>query len=223
MPFGFHRREGPKVAGGARAGEGGQEHPRGAVPFDGLTEDWRLVGFMAIEGRLSDALNRRESIAITDVSWAPIDGSTGFERAPGLQRLDPYDLVVVLAGEGTLPRLTDAERAALKVHKVAYDVTLEVPPFRVVGTVYLYPGSEPDRLLDHSSELFVPVTDAVAFHGEQPIGDPDVDVVLVNRSYLRAVAQVDRGTVTASRALLRGTASTEPLIGGAASEEPTRP
>jgi len=221
MPFGFHRRAGPKPAGGARAGEGGQERSRGAVPFDGLTEDWRLVGFMAIEGRLSDALNRRESMAISDVSWAPIDGSTWFEPAPGLQKLDPYDLVVVLAGEGTLPPLSDAEKAAFKVHKVPYDVSLEVPPFRVVGTVYLYPGSEPERLLDRSTELFLPVTDAVAFHGEQPIGDQDVDVVLVNRSYLRGVAQVDRGTVTAARALLRRAASGEPLIGGPEGEGPT--
>ena len=48
---------------------------RAGIAFDGVTEEWRLIGRMSIEGRLSDALNKREAIAITDVTWAPIDGS----------------------------------------------------------------------------------------------------------------------------------------------------
>jgi len=69
MPFGFLRR-GPKHPapedGPSRAGSGSR-----GIPFDGLTEEWRLVGRMELEGRLSDVLNRRESIPITDVCWAP--------------------------------------------------------------------------------------------------------------------------------------------------------
>jgi hypothetical protein len=200
MPFGF-RRGGPKkpdsAAVPARAGPASR-----GIPFDGLTEEWRLVGRMEIEGRLSDVLNRRESIPISDVRWAPIDRSEELTPAPGLARVDPFDLIAVFAGVGTLPSWTDAERAAHKLHKVSYDVALEVPPFRVVGTVYLFPGSEPERLLDRSTELFVPVTDAVALLGGRPINSPDVDVVLVNRSYLRGVNQVDRRTVDAARTLL---------------------
>ena len=86
--------------------------------------------------------------------------------------MDPYDLILVTAGEDSLPPLTETERAALKVHKVAYDVALEVPPFRVIGTVYLHPGSEPDRLLDRSSEMFVAVADATARLGEVEVTDP---------------------------------------------------
>jgi hypothetical protein len=93
-----------------------------------------------------------------------------------------------------MPELTDSERAAHRVHKVSYDVALEAPPFRVVGTVFLHPGSEPDRLLDRATEMFVPVVDAVAMFGEQRIGDPDVETVLVNRFYLRGVEQVDKRT-----------------------------
>jgi hypothetical protein len=200
MPFGFRRGEPKKpdsAAVPARAGSASR-----GIPFDGLTEEWRLVGRMEIEGRLSDVLNRRESIPISGVRWAPIDGSEELAPAPGLERVDPFDLIAVFAGVGTLPSFTDAERAAHKLHKVAYDVALEVPPFRVVGTVYLFPGSEPERLLDRSTELFVPVTGAVALLGGRPINDPDVDVVLVNRSYLRGVNQVDRRTVDAARALL---------------------
>jgi hypothetical protein len=171
-----------------------QRAVRTGVAFDGLTEEWRLVGRMNVEGRLSDALNKRESLAIHDVQWAPIDGSAPLVDASGLKSVDPYDLILVLAGEGSMPELTDLERAAHRVHKVSYDVALEAPPFRVVGTVYLHPGSEPDRLMDRSTEMFVPVVDAVATFGDQRVGDPDVDTVLVNRFYLRGVEQVDKRT-----------------------------
>jgi hypothetical protein len=167
---------------------------RPGIVFDGMTEEWRLMGRMSVEGRMSDALNKREAIAIADVTWAPIDGSAPMVSVPGLKSVDPYDLILVLAGEGSLPELTDDERAAYKIHKVAYDVALEAPPFRIVGTVFLHPGSEPNRLLDRATEMFVPVVDAVAMYGEQRVGDPDVETILVNRFYLRGVEQVDKRT-----------------------------
>jgi hypothetical protein len=115
------------------------------IPFAGLTEEWRLVGRMEIDARLSDVLNRREAIPITGVQWAPVDGSEELSPAPGLEKVDPFDLIVVFAGAGSLPSLTESERVAHKLHKVPYDVALELPPFRVIGTVYLFPGSEPGK------------------------------------------------------------------------------
>jgi hypothetical protein len=193
VPFDFLKRK--KVGGAEKASSAAAaRRPAGfGIPFDGLTEEWRIVGNMQIETRLSDALNKRESVTISDVRWAPVDGSAPLAPAPGLKAVDPYDLIIVLAGEATLPPLTDAERTAHKVHKVAYDVALEVPPFRVVGTVYLHPGSEPERLLDRATEMFVPVVGAMAYLGDQPIG-PEMDAVLVNRFYLRGIEQVDRRT-----------------------------
>lgn len=193
MPFDFLKR---KKVGGAQKSSStpAAGRPGGyGIPFDGLTEEWRIVGNMQIESRLSDALNKRESVTISDVQWAPVDGSAPLAPAPGLKAVDPYDLIIVLAGEATLPPLTDAERTAHKVHKVAYDVALEVPPFRVIGTVYLHPGSEPERLLDRATEMFVPVVGAMAYLGDRSIG-PEMDAVLVNRFYLRGIEQVDRRT-----------------------------
>jgi hypothetical protein len=166
---------------------------RTGIAFDGITEEWRLVGRMDVEGRLSDALNRREAVTIHDVQWGPMDGSGPLVDAPGLRSIDPYDLIIVLAGEGSLPELNDAERAAQRIHKVSYEVALEAPPFRVVGTVQLHPGTEPERILDRSSEMFVPVVDAIAMLGDERIGG-DVETVLVNRFYLRGVEQVDKRT-----------------------------
>ena len=171
------------------------------VPFIAITEDWRLRGRMMISGRLTDALNKREALAIADVTWGPPDGSSPLEPAPGLKSVDPYDLIMVTAGEDSLPPLTEAERAALKIHKVEYDVALELPPFRVIGTIYLNPGSEPDRLLDRSSEMFVPVTGATAKLGDVEVSDPEVEVILVNRFYLRGVEQIDKRTGLAPQKL----------------------
>lgn len=191
MPFGLFKRGEPEAPKTVEALSGG-----GAVTvrFDGLTEEWRLVGEMHLHGRLSDTLNRRGAITISDVQWGPVDGSAPMEEAPGLRSVDPYDLIAVFAGQGTLPLLSETERAAHKIHKIAYDVGLEAPPVRIIGTVYLYPGSEPDRLMDRATELFVPVTDAVVYIGDRRVDDVDADVVLVNRSYLRSVQQVDRRT-----------------------------
>ena len=59
--------------------------------------------------------------------------------------------------------------------------------------MYLFPGSEPDRLLDRATEMFVPVVGATAFLGTQSLG-PEMDAVLVNRFDLRGLEQIDRRT-----------------------------
>jgi len=190
VPFDFlkRRKDAPVVideSTGRPAGRG--------VPFDGLTEEWRIVGEMHIAGRLSDALNKREAVTISNVRWAPVDGSDALSPASGLKAVDPYDLILVMAGAATLPPLTDAERTAYKVHKIPYDVALEVPPFRVIGTVYLHPGTEPERLLDRATEMFVPVVAASAYLGDRQMGE-EMDAILVNRFYLRDLGQIDRRT-----------------------------
>ena len=165
MPFDFLKRKKDGAGADAPIAGVGGSGIRG-VPFDGLTDEWRIVGEMHIPARLSDALNKREAVTISDVRWAPVDGSGELAPASGLKAVDPYDLILVLAGAATLPPLTDAERTAYKVHKIPYDVALEVPPYRVIGTVYMTPGSEPDRLLDRATEMFFPVVAATAFLGE---------------------------------------------------------
>jgi hypothetical protein len=193
VPFNFLRRKKAEPA-TLVAVQAPAQLGRPGTAFDGLTEEWRLLGRMQIEGRLSDALNKREAIQISDVQWEPIDGSAPLSEAPGLRSVDPYDLILVLAGEGSMPEMSEADRAAHKVHKVSYDVALEAPPFRITGTVFMHPGSEPDRLLDRATEMFVAVVDAVAMLGDKRVGDPEVDTILVNRFYLRGIEQIDKRT-----------------------------
>lgn len=211
MPFGFLKRHkagdpatgrshppaaSPETSAEATTASGAPAHTgsiRG-VAFTALTEDWRLRGRMQITGRLSDALNRRDAIAIADVHWGSPEAGSQLDPAPGLKSVDPYDLILVTAGEDSLPPLTEAERAALRVHKIPYDVALQVPPFVVIGTVFLHPGTEPERLLDRSTEMFVPVVEATAKMGDLDLSDEEVEVILVNRFYLRGVEQVDKRT-----------------------------
>ncbi|MGZ9159536.1 MAG: hypothetical protein ACXW4T_00105 [Candidatus Limnocylindrales bacterium] len=197
MPFDFLKRKkadnAQRSSGPTPSASGSDGRAGRGIPFDGLTEEWRIVGQMHVDARLSDVLNKREAIPISDVQWAPIDGSAPLAAAPGLKAVDPYDLMIVLASETSLPPLTEAEKTAHKVHKVAYDVAIEVPPFRVVGTVYLYPGTQPEQLLDRATEMFQPVVAATAYLGDAALG-AEMDAVLVNRFYMRGIAQIDRRT-----------------------------
>ena len=210
MPFDIFRRK-PKAAppgepgraagptgsapqtGGAASGAPGAERRGRPIPLDGFTEEWHLSGTMWIEGRLSDALNRREAIALDEVVWAPADGSALPEPAPGLRTVDPYDLILVLSGPESNPELSDEQRAAFKVRKVPFDIAIEAPPFRVIGTVYLHPGTEPERLMERAADMFVVITDAVALVGDREVA-VDQDAIMVNRFYLRGVKQVDKRT-----------------------------
>ena len=86
MPFDFLKRKKTDGAGAAKpAGPAKTGSGRG-IPFDGLTEEWRIVGNMEVSGRLSDALNKRESITISDVQWAPVNGSEPRPRSPPRSR-----------------------------------------------------------------------------------------------------------------------------------------
>ena len=197
MPFGIGRKKPDQPAAASAAEPVAASDARGPrpVPFRGFTEDWLLDGLMTIRGRLLDTLNRREELAVSEVRWAPADGSGPLEPAPGIQSMDPYDLIVAIATRETVDAMSDEEREAHRIHKIPYDVALEAPPYRIVGTIRLHPGSEPESLLQQASQMFAAVTDPqVAFNGVVLDLGPDVEAVLVNRFYLRGVSQVDKAT-----------------------------
>ena len=171
------------------------------VPIDTCTEDWRIRGRVVIDGRLLDALGRREPLEILAAEWGPIDGSAGFEPVPGLRTIDPFDLLIVFARPETMPARTPEESAARRRMKDTFDVLVDLAPFQVIGTVHLYPGLDPTSLLEHSTDLFAAFTGAVATVGTgQRVGPDDPTTILVNRSYLTHVEQVDGATMRAVQA-----------------------
>ncbi|MCI0581487.1 MAG: hypothetical protein L0227_01100 [Chloroflexi bacterium] len=195
MPFGLGRKKEAPPPELVESASGAAERGPRVIEFLGVTEEWRLKGTMSISGRLLDVLNKRDAINLSDVSWAPLDGSGSFAPAPGIQAVDPYDLIVVMAGRETLSAVGEDERAAHRIHKITFDVALLAPPLRVVGTVQLNPGTEPDGLLERSSQMFVAVTGpTIWLAGTQVEFGEAADAALVNRYYLRGVEQVDLAT-----------------------------
>ena len=91
MPFDFLKRKKTTEADEAvrRSPRPGRGRARG-IPFDGLTEEWRIVGNMEVGGRLSDVLNKRESI---DDLRRPVGAgrrlSGDSRRRPGSRRSIP--------------------------------------------------------------------------------------------------------------------------------------
>lgn len=193
MPFGFGRKKADASAVVEAPVETPSRGPR-AIRFYGFTEEWRLDGEIFLAGRLLDLLNQRNAIPVTDVRWAPLDGSAELEPAPGIQSIDPYDLIIVLAGADTLLAQTEDERSAHRIHKVSFDVALVAPPFRVIGSVQVHPGAVPETLLERGTQMFAAITDPVIQLGDVTMDLGDADAVLVNRFYLRDVVQVDKST-----------------------------
>lgn len=190
MPFGFGRKK-------------AEEEPVAPPPaplvervtrFEGFTEEWRLEGEMDVSSRMLDLLNLREPFPVRNVTWAPLDGSSPFEPAPGIQTVDPYDLIVVVVRSDRLTERNEDERSAHRIHKVTFDVALEAPPFRVVGSIQLHPGTAPEALLDRGSLMFTAITSPTVTLGDEPLDLGGAEAVLVNRMYVRGVLQVDPTT-----------------------------
>ena len=175
--------------------------------FQAFTEDLRIVGTVQVDGRLSDALNRRTPLPVFAVRRGPIGAPEALDDAPDVHELDPYDLVVVAAGPDSQPPATAERRAALRMRKTRYDVCCELEGGLVYGTVHVHPGTSPGDLVGHRPELFVPVTGADVRVGGSSVDDAALDVAFVNRAYLRAVVPV--GEVTASGVDIESDGSTE--------------
>jgi hypothetical protein len=159
------------------------------ISFEALTEDGWVAGHMDLKGRLSDALNRREAIPISEVRCAPLDGSTPLTDAPEIHAIEPYDIILVFVGRASLPDDED-RRAAMRERKTTYDVELDLGAVQLVGRVFLYPGGDPQEMMYRQTHLFLAVTGARAYQLGQPIGPAASDVALVNRRYLVGVRQL---------------------------------
>ena len=175
--------------------------------FQAFTEDLRIVGRVQVDGRLSDALNRRTPLPVFAIRRGPIGAAGALDDAPDVRELDPYELVVVAAGADSQPPATAERRAALRLRKTRYDVCCELEGGLVYGTVHVHPGTAPADLVGHRQELFVPVTGADVRVRGSSVDDEALDVAFVNRAYLRAVVPV--GEVTASAVDIESGSSNE--------------
>jgi hypothetical protein len=172
------------------------------IVFDGLTEEWRLFGMMEISERLSDTLNAGGPLKVMDISWAPSDGSRPLEPAPAFRSVAAEDFVIVFAGYDTIPRKPDGTPRWPAHAKESHGLRLLAGPFAISGRVFFEPGEGPEQLLQpEGGPLFIPVVSADVRLGERHIGDPAVEVALVNR---RALTRVERHVKPEREASLEG-------------------
>ena len=121
-------------------------------------------------------------------------GSGELAPASGLKAVDPYDLILVLAGAATLPPLTDAERTRLQgpqdpVRRGARGAALPGDRHRLhVPRARSPTGCWTGRPRCSSRSWTRPRSSA------RPGSVDEMDAILVNRFYLRGLEQIDRRT-----------------------------
>lgn len=161
--------------------------------FVALTKGGRLDAHLAQGGvKLPDALERRSSINVNNVMQGSNDGTTPLLPMPGVKSIDPYDISIAMPAADGESVVSEAERLAWNMYRVAYNVTLTVTPFTVSGIVLLMASQDPTGLTERGSELFVAVFAPTVEVGGVTLSDTPQDTVLVNRAHIRGVKATRR-------------------------------
>ncbi len=155
--------------------------------FVALTEDGRIDAMLAQGGQIAAALEKRTSININNIQRGPADGSGELTAVSGTKSVDPYDISIIMPAADGDSVVSAADKDAWSRFRVAYDVTLELTPFRVTGVLYLLPSQEPMALTERGTELFLPVFEPMVQCGGVALVDVPHDAILVNRSHIRKV------------------------------------
>jgi hypothetical protein len=169
------------------------------------TGDAMLVGTVRGRGRLSDILNLRDEVRLTDVSIRRDGNILGNGECMPEAALDAFEIELAMTS-----RLPDAPwTRARRVHKVRYPVRIDAGRYAIEGDVHLFPGRSPGDVARCSGVLFIPVTSARVRRDGRVISDPKVDAIMLNRHLVQAIEQADiDATQDAGAALLRRRAMT---------------
>jgi hypothetical protein len=160
-----------------------------AQAFRGWTDDECVTGVVRSDERLSDLLNRRETLVLEQPRVSRI-GVAGWPLPTGdVMHIDPFEFDLVLGGP--MPLDTDGTRRARRIHKVSFPVELRGPNLQVRGLLHLFPGQAPEFAAHRTSCLFLPLTRPVAYRNGAMVSDRRVDVALVSRYAVQEIRQLD--------------------------------
>ena len=135
------------------------------------------IGVVARQGRLRDILDDDERLLVERVTWHPIDGSA--PQPHGELSVGGDDILIAVAeAVGDLP-----------VHAQWHDITLDVGPYQVTGSMPTMPGFDPGRALARPSGEFVLLRDVrIALAADAAGGAVEQPAALVNRYVVDRVA-----------------------------------
>lgn len=160
--------------------------------FVALTEDGRIDAVLARGGaKLAAALEARVAVNVSNPMKGSSDGSAPLAPA-GMRKVDPHEVAIAMPAPDGEPAVTDDDRAVWSKFRIAYDVTLEAPPYKVTGVMLLLPSQDPLSLGERGTELFLAVFSPTVQVGAVTLRDVPGDAILVNRSRLKRVDAVVR-------------------------------
>lgn len=105
-----------------------------------------------------DGPDLESALAVDEVRWYPIDGTTPSQRHA--MRVEPDEILVIVT-----------EEEELGVHMNWHDICVDIGPYRVSGAIATMPGFDPDRALARPGSTYVPLRGATI----ELVGRTDVE------------------------------------------------
>ena len=147
------------------------------------TAEQRLtVGMDLSQGRLTDILNRNDSVRVAMLDMLPEDASRPIEVGPETNWID------LPVGDALLvfppPQETDPQR---RLHRPRQPIEIVIGTFEVSASAHIPPGAQAAGFLLRQGSHFIPVTRAVVRDSQLGGFEQHANVLLVN---LRKVASI---------------------------------
>lgn len=141
-----------------------------------------LVGMDLSQDRLTDLVNRQDSLPVVLLDEQPEDPSKPIEMRPGQQwtQLSIADALLILAP----PQTTDPLR---RLHRPRQRVEVVIGPFIVSGMVHVPPGAQAAGFLMRQNLRCAPITRAAVRDSGLTGFEQRADVVLVNMRFVETI------------------------------------
>ena len=151
------------------------------------TAEQRLtVGMDLSRGRLSDLLNKQDSVRVATLDMLPDDLSQPIVVSPDTNWMElPVDQVLLVFPP---PQETDPHR---RLHRPRQPVEIVIGPFEVSGSAHIPPGAQAAGFLLRQGSRFTPVTRATVRDAQLSGFEQRANVLLVNLRQVATIRDVD--------------------------------
>jgi hypothetical protein len=146
------------------------------IPFIGYALGRRVIGHVECEGdRLTDVLNRSESIAVRDAYVESFEDDTVTNLGDGEVDRSILYAVETSGGRGDVAR---------RIHTISHRLQVQLGPYTALGLLHSLPGQMPVPYLRARGPM-IPLSDAtIGFTSRGSMQMRDVGALIVNRDLL---------------------------------------